>query len=87
MASAMNPGGAAASDDLDGLLHALDETDAALRALYRQLEMSAQASPRSTRARAVLRGGAGPGPADVRAPPGPLSPPLRRATRQATWPQ
>jgi hypothetical protein len=33
----MNPGGAAASDDLDGLLHALDETDAALRALYRQL--------------------------------------------------
>jgi predicted Zn-dependent protease len=33
----MNLGGVAAIDDLDGLLHALDEADAALRALYRQL--------------------------------------------------
>jgi len=33
----MNPGGVAAIDDLDGLLHALDEADAAVRALYRQL--------------------------------------------------
>jgi len=33
----MDPGGVSASGDLDGLLEALDEADAALRALYRQL--------------------------------------------------
>jgi hypothetical protein len=33
----MDPGDAGASDDLDALLHALDEADAAVRALYRKL--------------------------------------------------
>jgi hypothetical protein len=33
----MNRSDVAASDDLDGLLDALDEADGALRALYRQL--------------------------------------------------
>jgi hypothetical protein len=33
----MDPGDAVASDDLDGLLHALDEADAAVRAMYRKL--------------------------------------------------